>query len=117
MHDNGVSAAATTCPETFEQRWALEAGEGIRDPSNSLASERVTYFARSTIVVASYFVVGSERREASYGLIDLTTVGSILGSDSDLMMFSAELAVLQRGNQDHAGRHSNFVACAEWVGY
>ena len=33
------------------------------------------------------------------------------------MMFSAELAILQRGNQDHASRHSNFVACAEWVGY
>ena len=39
------------------------------------------------------------------------------GSDSDLMMFSAELTILQRGNQDHASRHSNFVACAEWVGY
>ena len=43
--------------------------------------------------------------------------GSLSGSDSDLMMFSAELAILQRGNQDHASRHSNFVACAEWVGY
>jgi len=42
---------------------------------------------------------------------------SKIGSDSDLMMFSAELAILQRGNQDHASRHSNFVACAEWVGY
>ena len=42
---------------------------------------------------------------------------SNFGSDSDLMMFSAELAILQRGNQDHASRHSNFVACAEWHGY
>lgn len=50
-------------------------------------------------------------------LIDFVSVGSMFGSDSDLMMFSAELAILQRGNQDHASRHSNFVACAEWVGY
>jgi endonuclease YncB( thermonuclease family) len=33
------------------------------------------------------------------------------------MIFSAELAVLQRGNQRHASRYSNLVACAEWVGY
>jgi hypothetical protein len=39
------------------------------------------------------------------------------GSDSHLMNFSAELAVLQRGNQRHASRYSNFVASAEWVGY
>jgi hypothetical protein len=37
--------------------------------------------------------------------------------DSHLMILSAELAVLQRGNQRHASRYSNFVACAEWVGY
>lgn len=42
---------------------------------------------------------------------------SNFGSDSHLMIFSAELAVLQRGNQDHASRYSNLVACAEWVGY
>ena len=40
-----------------------------------------------------------------------------IGSDSHLMNFSAELAVLQRGNQRHASRYSNFVASAEWVGY
>jgi hypothetical protein len=39
------------------------------------------------------------------------------GSDSHLMKFSAELAVLQRGNQRHASRYSNFVAYTEWVGY
>jgi hypothetical protein len=50
-------------------------------------------------------------------LIYRAVVRLLLGSDSDLMMFSAELAILQRGNQDHASRHSNFVACAEWVGY
>jgi len=50
-------------------------------------------------------------------LIQFAVEGSLSGSDSDLMMFSAELAILQRGNQDHASRHSNFVACAEWVGY
>lgn len=33
------------------------------------------------------------------------------------MTFSAELAILPRGNQDHASRHSNFVACAELVRY
>ena len=43
--------------------------------------------------------------------------GSHSGSDSHLMNFSAELAVLQRGNQRHASRYSNFVASAEWVGY
>jgi IstB-like ATP binding protein len=43
--------------------------------------------------------------------------GSKLGSDSHPMKFSAELAVLQRGNQRHASRYSNFVACTEWVGY
>jgi Fumarylacetoacetase N-terminal len=42
---------------------------------------------------------------------------SSLDSDSHLMNFSAELAVLQRGNQRHASRYSNFVASAEWVGY
>jgi two-component sensor histidine kinase len=40
-----------------------------------------------------------------------------IGSDSHLMNFSAELAVLQRGNQRHASRYSNLVASAEWVGY
>jgi hypothetical protein len=40
-----------------------------------------------------------------------------IGSDSHLMIFFAELAVLQRGNQRHASRNSNFVACSEWVGY
>jgi hypothetical protein len=54
---------------------------------------------------------------AALPAIVLIGEGSLLGSDSDLMMFSAELAILQRGNQDHASRHSNFVACAEWVGY
>ena len=49
-------------------------------------------------------------------LIQFAVEGSLSGSDSDLMMFSAELAILQRGNQHHASRHSNFVACAEWVG-
>ena len=44
-------------------------------------------------------------------------VGSHSGSDSHPMKFSAELAVLQRGNQRHASRYSNFVACTEWVGY
>jgi hypothetical protein len=44
-------------------------------------------------------------------------LGSDLGSDSHLMNFSAGLAVLQRGNQRHASRYSNFVASAEWVGY
>jgi membrane protease YdiL (CAAX protease family) len=44
------------------------------------------------------------------------TPGLILGSDSHPMNFSAELAVLQRGNQRHASRYSNFVVCAEWVG-
>jgi hypothetical protein len=39
------------------------------------------------------------------------------GSDSHPMKFSAELAVLQRGNQRHASRYSNFVAYTEWVGY
>jgi hypothetical protein len=39
-----------------------------------------------------------------------------IGSDSHPMNFSAELVVLQRGNQRHASRYSNFVACAEWVG-
>jgi hypothetical protein len=39
------------------------------------------------------------------------------GSDSHPMKLSAELAVLQRGNQRHASRYSNFVACTEWVGY
>ena len=39
------------------------------------------------------------------------------GSDSYLMMFSAELVILQWGNQRHASQYSNFVACAEWVGY
>jgi hypothetical protein len=42
---------------------------------------------------------------------------SNFGSDSHLMNFSAELAVLQRGNQRHASRYSNFVDSAEWVGY
>jgi hypothetical protein len=61
--------------------------------------------------------VGSERRSARQ-LVDLSEKAGVnLGSDSDLMMFSVELAILQRGNQDHASRHSNFVACAEWVGY
>jgi hypothetical protein len=41
----------------------------------------------------------------------------MFGSDSHLMILSAELAVLQRGNQRHASRYSNLVACAEWVGY
>jgi hypothetical protein len=43
--------------------------------------------------------------------------GSKLGTDSHLMILSAELAVLQRGNQRHASRYSNLVTCAEWVGY
>ena len=50
-------------------------------------------------------------------LICLEVKGSLLGSDSHPMKFSAELAVLQRGNQRHASRYSNFVASAEWVGY
>jgi hypothetical protein len=53
----------------------------------------------------------------SGNIIDEAMRGSKLGSDSDLMMFSAELAILRRGNQDHASQHSNFVARAEWVGY
>src|SRR5258708_5773771 len=42
-----------------------------------------------------------------------TREGSRFGSDSHLMNFSAELAVLQRGNQRHESRYSNFVARAE----
>jgi Transposase domain (DUF772) len=38
------------------------------------------------------------------------------GSDSHPMIFSAELAVLQRGNQRHASRYLNSVVCAEWFG-
>ena len=50
-------------------------------------------------------------------LIQFAVEGSLSGSNSHLMILSAELAVLQRGNQRHASRYSNFVACAEWVGY
>jgi hypothetical protein len=50
---------------------------------------------------------------------DLTACRSAckIGSDSHPMKFSAELAVLQRGNQRHASRYSNFVAYTEWFGY
>ena len=38
------------------------------------------------------------------------------GSDSHLMIFAGELAVLQRENQRHEDRHPDFFACAEWFG-
>ena len=38
------------------------------------------------------------------------------GSDSHPMIFGAECAVLQRGNQHHEDRHPDFFSCAEWVG-
>ena len=37
-------------------------------------------------------------------------------SHSHLMIFSVELAVLQRENQRHEDRHSDFFTCAEWFG-
>ena len=43
--------------------------------------------------------------------------GSLLGSDSHLMILSVELAAFRRGNQRHASRYSNLIACAEWVGH
>jgi hypothetical protein len=55
--------------------------------------------------------------EASASVKTRRSKGSKLGSDSHPMKFSAELAVLQRGNQRHASRYSNFVAYTEWVGY
>jgi hypothetical protein len=67
--------------------------------------------------LACYSAWGPNADRHHKSLIDLPSVGSVLGSDADLMMFSAELAILRRGNQDHASQHSNFVARAEWVGY
>jgi hypothetical protein len=37
------------------------------------------------------------------------------GSDSHLMIFLLSLRFSKRGNQRHASRNSNFVACAEWA--
>lgn len=57
MHDNGMSAAAAARPERRSSMpmGTGSGGDGIRDPPNSSASKRITYFARSTIVVATPF--------------------------------------------------------------
>jgi hypothetical protein len=57
------------------------------------------------------------RRPTPDGQFSGNIIDEAMRSDSHPMKFSAELAVLQRGNQRHASRYSNFVASAEWVGY
>jgi hypothetical protein len=54
MHDNGMSAERLRAGATFDH--AMSAGSGdyeIPDPPNSPASNGITYFARSTIVIGT----------------------------------------------------------------
>ena len=60
---------------------------------------------------------GPDADQRAKPLIHFAVAGSLLGSDSHLMILSVELAAFRRGNQRHASRYSNLIACAEWVGH
>ena len=82
------------------------------DPNHLVIGSRFGYQPHPNVIAAA----GRYLDVISFNHYDFDP-GSVIGSDSHLMNFSAELAVLQRGNQRHASRYSNFVAYTDWVGY